>query len=196
MFNLASLHLTTAFQPRADNIIVLPLVKAGSSFIVTAGEDRETPEKGLVIAVGPGGIGPETGKPVPVESKLGELVTFGKYAGLAWEMAGPEGRPVKAFILRDAEVLLAMPADQVDLEVHAGHPIYIHERGLTCEHCAPVAGEAGVERLRMIAGGLDPDAPGVKAMESHGENLIELERARLREERTAREAVMAETVEG
>lgn len=176
MFNVDTLNLTSTLKPRADNLIVLPLLKASSSFLIDTSENREQPERGLVLDVGPGGVGPETGRPVTVISQRGELVCFGRYAGMAWEIPGPKG-PVKVLILRDAEVLLAASPETIEMVIHDDDPRKMHEAGLTCEHCASATGEEAVNRLRAIAGGKDPDAPAEAPAEP---SAIEQERERLR----------------
>lgn len=185
MFNVESLNLKTHWKPRGDMLLVLPFVKAGTYSILDAGENREQPEKGVVLAVGPGGVGPETGRPVPIVSRVGDPVCFGKYAGNNWEIPGPEGdrRPVKVFIMRDSEVMMA--GEDVELEIHDGDPRKIHEKGLICEYCPRVDGEAGVERLRLIAQGLNPDDTPGPAPEPTDEKVsaIEEERERLRQAR-------------
>lgn len=157
MFDVRTLNIPVAQQPRANQLIVLPLAKASAGSIIDMEENRELPEKGLVLAAGPGGVGVETGRPIPQGSKVGELVCFGKYAGMKWTVASPKG-PLKVFILRDSEVLLSQDAASLELVVHDGDPSKIHEAGLTCEDCPRVTGEDGLDRLRLLANGDDPDA--------------------------------------
>lgn len=158
MFDVRSLNLTIRQFPRADRILVLPLVQASSSPILDMEPNREQPEKGLVLAVGPGGIGVQTGRAIPVLATVGELVVYGKYAGHKWEIDGPPDadgrvRPVVAYIMSDAEVMLFQPADTLDLIVHDG--LRIHEVGKTCEHCPG----PDLKRLQALARGDDPNVP-------------------------------------
>lgn len=157
MFNVESLNIAIPQTPRGNRLLVLPLAKASAGTILDMEENRELPEKGLVLAVGPGGFGAETGQPIPVEATVGELVCYGKYAGMKVEIAGPDEKPLKLFIMRDTEVLLAQPAATLDLVVHDHNPRTIHEANLHCELCPKVTGEAGVNRLREVAYG-DSDA--------------------------------------
>jgi co-chaperonin GroES (HSP10) len=162
MFNVESLNLKIHQLPRGNRLLVLPLVKAGSSILIDMEENREQPEKGLVIAVGPGGVGAETGRPITVDSTVGELVAYGKYAGMKWTIrheVNGSAIDLPVFIMRDTEVLLAQPAETLDLVVHDDDPRKIHEAGMTCEHCQKIDGELGLERLRAIGKGEDPDAP-------------------------------------
>jgi co-chaperonin GroES (HSP10) len=150
MFDVRTLNIQIPQTPRGNRLLVLPLVKAGSSPILSMEENREQPERGLVLATGPGGVGTKTGNPVPVESKVGELVCYGKYAGMKHEIAGPpdahgRSRPLVVYILADSEVLLAQPAETLDLIVHDGDPRKIHEQGHTCESC-PAADLAALQQ--------------------------------------------------
>lgn len=171
MFKVADLHLTITQEPRGAGLFVLPLLDARRGILIDMEENRERPLKGIVVAVSKGGRAPETGNPVEVLSKVGDLVDFGKYAGLlyqvdgAWRLIDKDGdRPLKLFIMRDTEVLAFQPEGTYDLIIHDGDPGKMHLAGLTCEHCPTVAGEAGVNRLRDIAAGNDPDAPADDAV--------------------------------
>jgi hypothetical protein len=162
VFNVASLNLKIPQKPRGNRLLVIPLLKAGAGKIIDMEEDRERPASGIVIYAGPGGVGAETGNPVPVESVVGELVSYGRYAGMDWSIrheVNGEARDLKTYILRDTEVILAQPPGSFDLVIHDNDPGKMHEVGLTCEHCPKVEGEAGLARLREIAAGGNPDAP-------------------------------------
>jgi co-chaperonin GroES (HSP10) len=164
MLTVDDLNLKIPQVPRGNRILVLPLVKAGSSFLIDAGENREEPEKGLVIAIGKGGVGAETGHPIAVEASVGELVCYGKYSGLKFSirhLLNGQAFDLPVYIMRDTEVLLAQAPDTLDLVIHDGDPRKIHEATLTCEFCPRVDGEAAIERLRTIGRGEDPDAPVV-----------------------------------
>lgn len=146
--------VSTPEKPRGDRVVVVPLVKAGRSFLVDMEENREKPERGVVIAIGPGATGPETGRFVPVQASVGELVAFGKYAGLAFEVNGPTGA-VNALIMRDSEILLFQDADSYELVIHDENPNRMHLAGFTCDACPSVSGEESLKRLREL-GGYDP----------------------------------------
>jgi co-chaperonin GroES (HSP10) len=87
--------------PRGARIMVLPFVQARHGFIVDTEENRELPECGVVIALGPGGTAPESGRPIPVVSTVGDVVWFGKYAGLLTACETPMG-PAKVFLMQEA----------------------------------------------------------------------------------------------
>ncbi len=152
--------VATPQTPRGDRVVVLPLLKGSRGVLVDMEENRERPQQGVVVAVGPGGVGPETGRPITVSAKVGELVTYGRYAGLAFEASAP-GSPrgaVDVIVMRDTEILLAQAPDTFELEMHDEDPGKVHLAGLTCDLCPRVGGEEGVMRLREI-GRFDPAAP-------------------------------------
>lgn len=177
MKDVKDLPISTQLKPRGDRLVVLPFIKAGSSFLINMEENREKPERGIVVAIGPGGVGAETGKPTPVDAKIGELVCYGKYAGLAFEVAGPDNYPVNVFIMRDSEVLLYQDAGTFEMVMHDNDPRKVHEAGLTCEHCEQV--KVNIDVLRDVAYGEPAAAPDPADTEA----LIASEKDRLVTER-------------
>lgn len=69
-------------KPLADRVVVKRIeeeeVKKGG--IIIPDTAKEKPQKGKVIAVGPGRLD-ENGKRIPMEVKKGDVVLFSKYAG-------------------------------------------------------------------------------------------------------------------
>lgn len=69
-------------RPLADRVVVKRIeeeeVKKGN--IIIPDTAKEKPQKGEVIAVGPGRVD-EKGNRVPMEVKVGDKVIFSKYAG-------------------------------------------------------------------------------------------------------------------
>jgi len=88
-------------KPLADRLVVKPLEqeeeKRGG--IIIPDTAKEKPEKGEVIAVGPGKM-LENGTRVPVEVKKGDKILFGKYAGSEVKVDGKE-----LMIIREDEVM-------------------------------------------------------------------------------------------
>ncbi len=64
-------------KPLADRVLVQPMEaeEKTSSGIYIPDTAKEKPQKGTIIAVGPGT------KDVPMEVKVGDVVLYGKYAG-------------------------------------------------------------------------------------------------------------------
>ena len=88
-------------RPLADRLVVKPLeqgeVKQGG--IIIPDTAKEKPEKGEVVAIGPGKLSDE-GKRTPLEVKKGDKILFGKYAGQEIKVDGQE-----LMILREEDVM-------------------------------------------------------------------------------------------
>lgn len=67
-------------KPLSDHVVLEPVKeeKKKSGIILPETADKERPEKGKVLAVGPGKISPD-GKRHPMELKKGDVVLFTKY---------------------------------------------------------------------------------------------------------------------
>jgi chaperonin GroES len=70
-------------KPLADRVLIRRIeeeeVKKGG--IIIPDTAKEKPQKGEVIAVGPGRFDEKSGKRIPLEVKVGDKVLFSKYAG-------------------------------------------------------------------------------------------------------------------
>jgi len=88
-------------RPLADRLVVKPLeqgeMKQGG--IIIPDTAKEKPEKGEVMAIGPGKLS-DDGKRTPLEVKKGDKVLFGKYAGQEIKVDGQE-----LMILREEDVM-------------------------------------------------------------------------------------------
>jgi len=68
-------------QPLADHVLIEPNKKeekTESGILLPETVDKERPEQGKVVAVGPGRK-TSTGKLIPMEVKVGQQVLFSKY---------------------------------------------------------------------------------------------------------------------
>ena len=67
--------------PLGDRIVLKQVAaeETTKSGIVLPGQNKEKPQQGEVVAVGPGGM--VDGKEVKMEVKVGDQVIFSKYAG-------------------------------------------------------------------------------------------------------------------
>jgi len=90
-----------ALKPLDDRVVVEPVdaEETTAGGIVLPDAAREKPQRGKVIAVGPGRL-METGDRCPVSLAVGDEVLFGKYGGTEIEV---DGRDVK--ILRESDIL-------------------------------------------------------------------------------------------
>jgi chaperonin GroES len=93
--------MAISLKPLADRVVVEPIedeeVTAGG--IVLPETAKEKPQRGKVLAVGPGGRD-EHGKPIVMEVSTGDTVLFAKYAGTEIKMDGK-----KLLILRESDLL-------------------------------------------------------------------------------------------
>lgn len=76
-------------KPLADGVVIKPIEEAESSpgGIILPDSAREKPQKGEVVAVGPGKMGKD-GKRDELEVKVGDVVLFRKYGGTELKMEG------------------------------------------------------------------------------------------------------------
>jgi chaperonin GroES len=96
--------MAISLKPLADRVLVEPIedeeITPGG--IVLPETAKEKPQRGKVLAVGPGGRD-EDGKLITMEVKVGETVLFAKYAGTEIKMEGK-----KRLILRQSDLLAIM----------------------------------------------------------------------------------------
>mgnify|MGYP001560750479 FL=1 len=91
-------------QPLGDHILIEPLKqeeKTKSGILLPETAEKEKPEQGKVVAVGPGKTTDE-GKLIPITVKVGDLVLFKKY--------GPDEIKIedKEYLIASEEDILAI----------------------------------------------------------------------------------------
>ena len=88
-------------KPLADRVVVKPMVEeeVTKGGIVLPDTAKEKPQKGKVVAVGPGKLS-EEGKPIPMDVKKGDKVIYAKYAGTEYKEGNEE-----YLILRESDIL-------------------------------------------------------------------------------------------
>ncbi len=89
-------------RPLGDRVLVKPMedeerTKGG---IVLPDTAKEKPQRGEVVAVGPGEWDDEGEKRVPLEVKVGDHVLYAKYSGAEFKIDGLEH-----LILRQSDIL-------------------------------------------------------------------------------------------
>ncbi len=91
-----------SLRPLGDRVVLKPIEaeETTASGIVLPGKEKEKPQQGEILAVGPGGV--VDGKEVKMEVKVGQKVIYSKYAGTEVELDGEEN---KVIILRQNDVL-------------------------------------------------------------------------------------------
>ena len=93
--------MARTYQPFGDRVVIKPVereeVSAGG--ILLPDTAQEKPQEGSIVAVGPGRTG-DDGKRIAMESKVGDLVLYSKYAGSELKEEGED-----YLILRESDLL-------------------------------------------------------------------------------------------
>src|SRR5437763_4069591 len=89
-------------KPLGDRLIVEPLEEEQTTVggIVLPDTALEKPQRGSVVAVGPGARNSETGERIPMDIAEGDTVVFSKYGGTEIRIEGTD-----FLILRESDVL-------------------------------------------------------------------------------------------
>lgn len=91
-------------KPVGNHLVLKPVdqeTTTASGIIIPETVDKERPEKGEVLAVGPGKI-QENGQRAPIDVTVGQTVIFKKYAPDEFEIDG------KKFLIITAEDVMAV----------------------------------------------------------------------------------------
>ncbi len=99
---MAAVKTEVRIKPLADRVVVKRLEEEEAKTpagIIIPDTAKEKPQKGEIIAVGPGRLD-ENGKRVPMEVKVGDKVLFAKYAGSEVKINGEE-----YLIMREDDIL-------------------------------------------------------------------------------------------
>lgn len=158
------------WTPKNDQVFVRPLLPPGQTTggLIIPDDARGRPQRGVILAVGPGPLSELTGKRGGMQCRVGELVLFGGFAGLTEEIDGEA-----VIIMRDMEALGGVAPMDFGLIEHVdprGKTLW-HLDSETCEHCEPEATPAlDEERARFRAR---------VAAESNASDLTPEEQARL-----------------
>ena len=88
-------------RPLDDRVVIEPLEEdektAGGIFLPDTA--KEKPQKGRVVAVGPGKV-LESGETAPMSVSVGDIVLFAKYGGTEVQVEGEE-----LMIMRESDIL-------------------------------------------------------------------------------------------
>jgi len=103
-------------KPLGDRLIVEPLEEEQTTIggIVLPDTAVEKPQRGTVIAVGPGARSSETGEVIPMDVHEGDVVVFSKYGGTEIRVEGTD-----YLILRESDVLAKVAAARKPAKVKA-----------------------------------------------------------------------------
>ena len=96
-------------KPLGDRLIVLPLEEEQTTAagIVLPDTALERPQRGNVVAAGPGERSRETGEVIPMDVAEGDVVVFSKYGGTEIKIDGED-----YLILRESDVLAKVTGDR------------------------------------------------------------------------------------
>jgi chaperonin GroES len=96
-------------KPLGDRLIVEPLEEEQTTIggIVLPDTALEKPQRGNVVAAGPGSRSQETGEVIPMDVSEGDVVVFSKYGGTEIRIEGTD-----YLILRESDVLAKVVADR------------------------------------------------------------------------------------
>ncbi|HHV44732.1 MAG TPA: co-chaperone GroES [Firmicutes bacterium] len=88
-------------KPLADRVVVKPLEQEEKTVggIVIPDTAKEKPQQGTVIAVGPGRV-TDSGKVIPIDVKVNDVVIYAKYGGTEVKIDGEE-----YLILKESDIL-------------------------------------------------------------------------------------------
>ena len=95
-------------KPLGDRVVVEPIEQEEmtASGIVLPETAKEKPQRGTVIAAGPGARD-ESGKRVALDVNAGDIVLFAKYAGTEFKVDGK-----KLLILKESDLLAIVEPDE------------------------------------------------------------------------------------
>jgi chaperonin GroES len=96
-------------EPLGDRLIVEVLEEEETtvSGIVLPDTAKEKPQRGRVLAVGPGPRNDETGEHVPMDVAEGDEIIFSKYGGTELKLGSDD-----VLILRESDVLAKVVGDR------------------------------------------------------------------------------------
>ncbi len=91
-------------RPLGDRVIVEAMTQetSKSGIIIPDTANKEKPQQGKVVAVGPGRLS-DSGERLSPEVKEGDVVLFGKYSGTEIEVGSNE-----LLILRESDILAVL----------------------------------------------------------------------------------------
>ena len=94
-------------KPLHDRVVIQPLKeeKKKGKIILPETVEKERPEKGKIISVGPGRLD-DNGKRIPLDVKVGDIVLFTKYGPSEIKMDSPSGE--KEYLIAKEEDILAI----------------------------------------------------------------------------------------
>lgn len=89
-----------------DRVLIkpAPAEEKTAGGIIIPDTAKEKPQRGTIVAVGPGKYAEQTGNLIPLKQQVGDLVLYGKYAGTEVSVNGQE-----FLIMRSSDILMKVP---------------------------------------------------------------------------------------
>ena len=89
------------FRPLHDRVVIerVDAEAKTAGGIIIPDTAKEKPQKGKVIAIGPGGRD-ESGKLIPIDVKVGDRILFGKWSGTEVKIEGED-----LIIMKESDIL-------------------------------------------------------------------------------------------
>ena len=86
-----------------DRVLIKPAAaeEKTKGGIIIPDTAKEKPQKGIVVAVGPGKYAEQTGNLIPLKQKIGDVVLYGKYSGTEISVEGED-----YLIMRSSDLLM------------------------------------------------------------------------------------------
>ena len=86
-----------------DRVLIKPAAaeEKTKGGIIIPDTAKEKPQKGVVVAVGPGKYAEQTGNLIPLKQKIGDVVLYGKYSGTEIVVEGED-----YLIMRSSDLLM------------------------------------------------------------------------------------------
>lgn len=103
----STLKLAISIKPLGDRILVHPIEKeqvTASGIVIPDTASGEKPQRGIVLAMGSGGIGKDSENPTKY-LKVGDEILFGKYAGDDVKLKTKDGKDIEVKILHLDSIL-------------------------------------------------------------------------------------------
>ena len=93
--------MSLSLKPLGDRVVVNPIEQdeITTGGIMLPDTAKEKPQKGEILAVGPGGRN-DSGERVEMDVKVGDTVLYAKYAGTEIKLDGE-----KVLVLRESDIL-------------------------------------------------------------------------------------------
>ncbi|RJQ13421.1 co-chaperone GroES [Candidatus Parcubacteria bacterium] len=95
------------FNPINDHIVIEPIKeeqKTKTGIVLPDTAEKEKPEQGRVVAVGPGKL-TDSGNRLPMSLKVGDIVLFTKYGPNEIKVKDASGKEVEYLIAKEDDIL-------------------------------------------------------------------------------------------